>query len=466
MRSEDVQVAAATVKSKTMKRYISLFLLVCTVLTLCACTKQETIKPNTNVDMNDTGSAPVSEQKPSDSKQDDSPISTGNGFIDPNKKLNKGVMPTADIDKLSLSQAKTSELKGKTITFYTPERNSFSAGSLTEVEWFDKIADKFGVKLKYTVRPDSALFSSQAIAQKSGIKLDIITTLVSNTASSRTLMQTALTLDGTQTNLPFSKRVFDMSGGKILSGTGNAKMLWYNTSIVDDSKAYDYFAKDEWSNLTLDFIANDVRKSKKNMIECGNWAAFGSAAGTQVTGLTAEGTFVFAPESAASVESFKEFSEIFDSVSTKKSNFKNGGTAFCYTDEPSLENGSLGFVPIPGIYGKGKSVTELSGTGMGISSTVAETDKPFVLTFALLWASRYSEARTDALVYTYGLGASKAGRYIACAETDGALYNADRLISSYFDMSKLDKKLYESPETMGETFKAAYQRASVLSNRK
>ena len=32
-------------------------------------------------------------------------------------------------------------------TFYTPERNSFSAGSLTEVKWFDSISEKFDVKL-------------------------------------------------------------------------------------------------------------------------------------------------------------------------------------------------------------------------------------------------------------------------------------------------------------------------------
>ena len=449
-----------------MKRLISLLMLLVIFFTLCACTKDEPIKPNSQTSTENSTSPSQTNDSNKENQTSGAPINTGVGYLDPNKKLNKSVMPTADVDKMSIIPVKTTDLKDKTLTFYTPERNSFTVGTMSETDWFSKVSDKLGVSLKYTVRPDNMLFSSQAIAQKSGLSLDLITSLVSNTAQSRTLMKTALVLNGSETSLPFSKRVYDMSGGKLFSAVGNSKMLWYNTDIVSDSKAYEYFINNEWTDLTLKFVTKDVKDAKKNTIECGNWAAFGSAAGVQTTGIAPDGTFIFSPESEASMTSFKTFADIFTTVSSKKSNFKNGGTAFCYTDAPTLDKGKLSFVPIPGIYQRGSCVAELAGTGMGISATASAEITPYALTFALLWVTRYSEARTDLLMHTYGLGAEKTAKYIECTESIGSLYNADRIVSSVFDMSMLSETLYTSPETMGETFKAAYSRAYVHNSRK
>ena len=151
----------------------------------------------------------------------------------PKKQKNEDIMPVADIDK-AYNSLKTTELKDKELSFYVADKNAFNAGTLSEKQWMDAVSKKFGIKLNYTVRAESTLFSSQSIAMKSGIKLDIITTLAKDMAQSRSLMRSASNLILGNTTTTFSKSVFDLSGGKVFTANGMSKMMWYNKNRLDN----------------------------------------------------------------------------------------------------------------------------------------------------------------------------------------------------------------------------------------
>ncbi len=469
MKSEVAVAVAAAAANNVMKRLISIFLLLCLLLTLSACTPDNVIAPETQKPEDELQSPPVTEQKPDSNNQNDGESSqTINlSFINPDKAKNDGIMPTADIDK-AYNALKTTELRGKELTFYLSDKNAFNAGSLNEKQWMDAVSEQLGLKLNYTVRSSGTLFSSQSIAQKSGIKLDIITTLAKDMAQSRSLMRTASSLSATDSTATFSKLVFDnISGGKVFTANGMSKMMWYNKNIVSDAKAYDYFDRNEWTELALGFLATDIRAAGKNIIECDNWSVFGSAAGVQATGLANDGSMVLTLENTDTINSFSSFAKIFENqVANKKNTFKNGGTAFCYTDKPILTEGELGFVPVPAIYGKSTTpVCEFSGIGMGISNTADDMTAQTALTFLLLWSARYSEARADELIFTYGLTPQKANKYIEFTETNAKYYNADSQLSTYFETEEISKSLLGDPSAVITAFQSAYDRTVLLNLR-
>jgi hypothetical protein len=110
-------------------------------------------------------------------------------------------------------------------------------------------------------------------------------------------------------------------------------------------------------------------------------------------------------------------------------------------------------------------VCELSGIGMGISKTADDETAKTALSFILLWATRYSEARADELVYTYGLTPQKASKYVLFTETEGKFYNADRQISSIFEGNEINKLLTGDPSAVVNAFQSAYDRTVLLNLR-
>lgn len=431
---------------------------------LSACTPDNVLAPETEVPeteapKDDLASPPVNEQSP-DSTQTEQNVNLS--FVNPEKAENKDIMPTADIDKFGYDCYKTTELKDKELSFYVSDKNAFNAGELNEKQWMDALSEKFGIKLNYTVRLEATLLSSQSIAQKSGIKLDVITTRAKDVAPSLSLMRNALMIDEEKTTHTFSKRTFEITSGKVFTANGMSKMMWYNKNIVSDAKAYDYFEKDEWTDLALGFLATDIREAGKNIIECDNWAIFGSAAGVQATGIASNEMMTLALDHTDTIESFSKFAKIFENqVADKKNTFKKGGTAFCYTDKPVLSEGELGFVPVPAVYGKGLNNCELSGIGMGVSKTADDETTKTALTFLLLWSTRYSEARADELIFKYGLTPQKANRYIQFTEACGNFYNSDSEISSIFETSEINPALMGDPSAVVTAFQSAYDRVSL-----
>ncbi len=468
MKSEDAPAAAAAATNKAMKRLISLALILVFAVCMVACTPNNVLTPDTP----DTPDTPVQDNSPAPSPEnpeqsDQSQKEPENTFryVSVEKQKNKNLMPTLNISDIGIENAPVKDLGGQTLTIYTAERDVFSVDRLDDKEWILAVADELGVKVKNFMQSDKTLYSSQAIAQKSGMSLDIVSTLITDMVPTTSLMKSAFTLKESAKTLPFSKRVFDLSGKKVFTGYGNAKMMWYNKDIIGDDKTYNLFEQNVWNTEALASAKTQIKDGSKNMIECSNWASFGSAAGVQATGITADGTLVCNLNDQNVINSFKTFSQLLDTTSTDKKTFKNGNTAFNYTDAPVLDKGNLGFVPLPSMGESGANVSELCGVGMGISKTIKDEVTPYALTFILLWSARYSEARTDALVFDYKLGAEKAEKYIAFAETNGGLYNCDRVISSYFTNLTMPKNLYGTPEVISEKYKQVFERTQLLNSK-
>ncbi len=456
MKSEVAQVVAATATNNAMKRLISLVLLITLMFSLCACAPDNIVTPNAPEQTPEQ--TPSSDTDTQTQPEADTPAPEYQ-YITANKQKNTDISPTLSIDLLNIAPVKISDLKAKTISFFTPVRNAFYAGELDEKAWFDAVREQYDIDIRYTLRSDNTLYNAQVIAQKSGKELDIITTLISNIAPSRSLMKSALELteDG---SYPFSERVYNLSGKTVFTGIGNSKMLWYNTDIVSDASAYTLFDSGNWNYDSLSLIETD-----KIMLECGNWAAFGSASGTQATGLAEDGSFTLTIDSDISRETFAAFSKVFDTVANEKETFGGGSVAFCFTDTPATTV-PLSFVPIPAYSENGKNIAELSGVGMGISKTADEFKSQYALTFALLWSARYSEWRQDFLLHDCKLTADKADSYIAFSEQNGGLYNADREIAAVFETKVISEKLYMPKEQVLATFAHSFARAGLLNGRK
>jgi len=470
LKSEDAQAAAAAATNKAMKRLISLALVIVFIICLSACAPNNVLTPDTP-DTPDTppqqtvpqpDPAPQSPDTPADTEADTTETLK---YVDAAKKQNNAVMPTVDIAALGLAPKTLAELKDVKLTVYTAERTAFTVDALDDKGWIDAVAEDLGIKVKQIMHSDKTLFSSQAIAQKSGMSLDVVSTLITDMIATSSLMSQALTLPENVETLPFSKRVFDMTGGKVFTGYGNSKMMWYNKEIVSDAKAYDLFMQGVWDTKALASIKTEVKAADKNMIECSNWASFGSANGVQATGLTPDGTLVCNLADEKVISSFKTFAELLDTVSTDKKTFKNGNTAFFCTDTPNAPKTQLGFVPVPSVSDGGATVSELCGVGMGVSKTASEEIAPAALTFILLWSARYSEARTDTLVFELKLDAKKADKYIEFAEQNGGIYNCDRIISAHFTSSSLPNELYGTAEVISEKYKQVFDRTLLLNNK-
>lgn len=467
LKSEDAQAAAAAVTNKAMKRLISLALTLIFAIGMTACAPNNVLSPDTPDKPEDTHTeapTPDNNEQTPDNNEQTPEVPEDDGYVIAGKEKNNKLMPTIDIETLGIAPVTVSDLKDKTLTIYTAERTAFNVDKLDDKEWIDAVAEEIGLNVKQFMRSDKTLYSAQAIAQKSGMSLDIVSTLISDVVPTRQLMKNAFELTDEAGDMPFSKRVYTLSGGKVFTGLGNSKMMWYNKDIVSDKKAYDLFEQGVWNTEALATLSTEIKKADKNMIECSNWASFASAGGTQITGLGEDGTVYCAIDDELSINTLKTFSELLNTVSTDKKTFKNSNTAFCYTDAPEAPKAELGFVPIPS-YKNGKNITELCGVGMGVSKTADDLQSQYALTFILLWSARYSEARADALVFDYKLSEEKAEKYIGFAETEGGLYNADRVLSTHFTKQTIPEALYSSPEEILEKYADAFVRADVINSR-
>ena len=73
-----------------MKRLISLLMLLVIFFTLCACTKDEPIKPNSQTSTENSTSPSQTNDSNKENQTSGAPINTGVGYLDPNKKLMHG----------------------------------------------------------------------------------------------------------------------------------------------------------------------------------------------------------------------------------------------------------------------------------------------------------------------------------------------------------------------------------------
>ena len=102
---------------------------------------------------------------------------------------------------------------------------------------------------------------------------------------------------------------------------------------------------------------------------------------------------------------------------------------------------------------------------MGLSRTVSDARKGAAAAFMTLWCARYSESRADELIYDIGLTPTEADSYLTFCEAAGGLFSADAKISELFHAQEMPVQLYGDPDTVYNTYGAAYARTDVINDR-
>lgn len=446
-----------------MKRRIAALLLALVLtVSLGACAPDNIVKPEPQPPQTEKPDTDTeAEAKPAQSQQeDDSKLTDGAKYFK-NKKLNEAVRPSGDLDSAALVAYKTPQLSGVSLTAYLPETSAFSAGKLSASEWMLEAAKEYGVKLSLFLRPDSTLYSSQLIAQKSGMTLDIIGTHIGDSAGCMSLMSDAGDIVSIKNNMFMSASVFTKSGGKLFAPLGSTRVLWYNRRLITTDLPGD----SAWSTDTLSGIAMSMGGNR--IIECSNWLEFGSAGKNQASGLDGAGYCLTLTDENV-IDTYEAFGSIFNrdsDTSVSGFDFKSGNTVFCYTDTPEKGDFELGFKPIPKFGADGKAVCGFSGDALGLSKTANADVSAAACAFMTLWCARYTEARADKLMYELSLSASDTDAYFTLGESCGGLYTVDGQISRLFESPFMPTQLYGNPDTVYNTFAAAYTRTDVLNDR-
>lgn len=460
-----------------MRRVLVVITALSLILSLAACAPDNIIAPPGDPDASVNGpqsgdgtedKKPQSEpaQQTAGASQSDEQLTDGARFLK-NKTKNDHIRPTADIDGQNILSFKTPQLSGVELSFFTPEDSAFKAGNMSEKEWLSALEKEYGLKIKYTLRPDSTLYSSQLIAMNSGRTLDIISTKAQDSAAALSLMQSAGDIVTPGADAPVSSRVFERTGGKLFTAKGNCRVLWYNKSLTGQNDLFSMYTKNEWTSDKLASLYNSIAGEKTRLLQCSDWLAFGSAGTVQGSGISGAG-YVMSIIDEAVIDTFEAFGSVFNKdfgTANGDFSFKAGNTALVFSESPDKGEFEIGWAPIPKFTENGRYVGEIFGSAMGLSRTASGNNRNAAAAFMALWCARYSESRSDELIYDIGLTPTETDSYLTFCETDGELYSADASIAQVFSSEKMPVHLYGTPETVYNTYGAAFARTDIINDR-
>ena len=399
-------------------------------------------------------------------QQSDDELTEGARYLK-NKTKNDHIRPTADIDGQNIVDFKTPQLSSVELSFFTSENSAFNAGSMNEKEWFDALEKEYGLKLKYTIRPDNTLYSSQLIAVNAGYDTDIISAGVNDCASALWLMQSAEDIVTLNDRAPVSAKVFELTGNKLFTAKGCCRVMWYNKLLTGDNDPFELYNKNEWTVDNLNMIYKGMDVKITSLIDCDNWLAFGSAGTVQASGITDAG-YTMSLIDQEVINTFEAFGNIFgkeNAVAAEDFGFNEANTVFIYGDVPQKGEFEIGWAPIPKFTEQGTYTGDFCGSGMGLSKTIDDDKKGAAAAFIVLWCARYSESRSDQLIYDTGLSPTEADSYLTFCETGGRMLSADAAIESLFTSQTMPVQLYGMPDTVYNTYSQAFGRTDVINDR-
>ncbi len=454
-----------------MRRFVAAAASLMMLLSVFSCAPDNIVTPNTPENPSST-TEPTPEptpepQTPETTEPDaaDEQLTAGAQYLK-DKAENTGVKPTLDVDGTGFTDFKTPQLSGVTLSFFTWADSAFSAGELDEKGWLDALKKEYGLTLKYDLRQDDLLYSSQLIAQRAGRQNDLISARVNDFAAALPLMQSAQELVRFGDNSPASGRVFSLTGSRLFAPRGFCRVLWYNKSLAAQTDPFESYRAGGWTTETMTSAFGNLAAGNR-LIECKNWLPFGSAQ-IQASGAT-EGGYAMLLTDERVIGSFAAFGELFNRENYTASgdfSFEKGNTVMCFADTPAVGEGvKVGWAPVPKLGQDGRYVGELCGSGFGLSATVSDARRGAASAFISLWCARAAESRSDTLIYKLGLTPTEADAYLSFSETDGGIYSADGEVSAVFDAASMPVELYGTPETVFNKFGAAFIRTDMINKR-
>lgn len=387
------------------------------LLTLFSCKPNNVLTPVPK----DTQTEPEPEKQPEPENEPDTEELSESGAYLASKKENTGARPTVDIDGEEAVSFKTPQLKDRGFEFYIDDGES--GWNIDQLGWFEAIKKEYGILAKPRVIPASTLYSAQLIAVKSGIRTDLITCSVEDSAASLRLMQNIGDVVTPKTDAQFSARVFQQSGFKLIAPRGFCKMLWYDKNEVNGDPLAE-FRENVWT-------AERLAQYGEKPLASSYFAAFGSAGALTATGVNEQGYFLTGDD--AVYRAIKAFGAL---TGSKKSLFfyELGPELPDFAESLLPKNGVNCAVPIPRLGDDGKYVASFAGRAMGVSVTAAEDIRAAAAAFAVLWAARATEARADSLLFKTKMTPAEADAYLTACDRYGDMYEFDRTVNDSFDV--------------------------------
>ena len=315
--------------------------------------------------------------------------------------------------------------------------------NIDEQKWFDSLKDAYGLTVNKTVRPAATLYSSQLIAVKAGMPLDIIYCQADNCAAPLTLMQSIADIAVPGDNAPFNARLFERSGGKLLAPGGFCKALWYDKAAVKGDPLAEMH-ENVWTADRLSQYGDKPLAAK-------SWLAFGSAGAASASAMAAD-RYTFTVTDEGVIASFAAFAPL---TGGKKPQF-----------EYSLSSDKNACVPIPQAGEGGRYVCSFAGGAMGVSVSAKPENRAPAAALAALWCLRATEARTDALLFKNKMSPADVDAYLEFCGQYGDAYEFDGEVNEALSGDQIPAGLGADPDSAYAVAGTAYRRVSLLNERR
>ncbi len=440
--------------------------------------------PGTNDggDKNPTGTG---DKNPTGTTGDKNPTGTGdknpsgdggtttampNPLMNPNKKYNHGPTLSYDLDAIGFSKGKLSDLKGKTLTYFTSvDYGQFSyyneKGKWTnEWEWFKYIKQAYGVTVKYIrCTPGGVNVVKPFQAMSAGKDCDLIATHVTSFPYVCNILAPLDTycdfskfnsnpgLDPMVTALTKWKGEYIVLGPNAVNGVFNYNATFLANNGLEDP--YDLWKKGEWNWTNFKKYMTGLPKTTtkgKRVVGCSTWAQYWYWANTngkpcfELDGDNPNGGVINNWDSAEVKETYLWLEGVMDAAGGDR--YIDGSASEYFWDthksiyccmyyatagmdvvgilEEENKLNTYKWCPFPKNEKNSKAINhvEVYGYGIGLPrKTNKEGNRIAAAKFADLWCNRYTESRFDYLYERCRWTQAQVLEYYQFGQTNGRM---------------------------------------------
>jgi len=372
-----------------------------------------------------------------------------NPLINRDRQVNKEAMPSFDIDQTGFVRAgtKLSDLKGKTISFFTADwfstwsyRNA-KGETIGEHQWFKDLRDELGFNVKFTIKQHDINIVLQYM--NAGKQCDLIysnhVTLCPQALCISKSITSLVNINNLGSSPGVCKTTMDLCKWgntlRLIAPIGVVDLLWYNQTLTQElglSDPHTMWEKGAWNWDTFKKYTLSAPKTTKDGTELITWTCFkgnvvytwDSTTGKSIVEIDndaptptlvnnfLDSQVMAAYEFLASVNQQcnfshgRGFSDNFGGAQVEHLGLYLGTTLMSatmytqvYRDTEYSKHIQINWVPFPKApTAEGKDTCQYYGFGMLLPRKTAKpANENYTLKFMELWATRFTETYFDNL---------------------------------------------------------------------
>lgn len=361
-----------------------------------------------------------------------------NPLINPDRKQNMSVLPSFDMNSTGFVRTgtKLSNLKGKTLTFYTGDnypvwsyRNA-NGQIVDEWSWFGKLKSELGLNIKYTVMQHQKAIDAALVDMNAGNSCDLIYTnhvaYPSSLCISRPL-ENFVNMNRLEASPGVCSKVMELTkwGGthRTISPIGNVDVLWYNQTLSRElglSDPHKLWEQGKWNwNSFRDYLVSAPYKDNNDQIITAfvQWTknasyTWPSTNGVQYICIDTDAQRPCIINNWTNPKTYEAWEFITDvcnninysTSASKHLDLYNGNTLMSstmythiYRDTEYSKHARINWVPYPKAPGEsGTEVCQWKGNAMMLPKKTVNNNNIYIaLKFMELWANRFTESIFD-----------------------------------------------------------------------